>query len=278
MTSRTLAAIAVAAVLWGAAVAAQRGPAATPANLPGEVLALACAPKAAFGPPDTPLRITGGQDSSVHHSHAPGDLVTINAGSQNGIEVGQEFYTRRILVSRHEPITRETPATMTTTSWIRVYAVDDTLSLATITHACDTVEIGDYLEPFKLPTMPTMASNKPKPQRDNYGHVMMGNSRRAAFGKGDFFILDRGSDHGVTPGAQFVLYRNKLQPQNFLYDLGEAVAVDVTPETSTLLVTVSRDAIAEGDLVAIRGAWKVSTTDDYKSDPSRTASITVPAR
>jgi hypothetical protein len=100
--------------------------------------------------------------------------------------------------------------------------------------------------------MPQVASNKPKPERDNYGHVLTGDSRRRVFGKGDFFLLDRGSDHGVTPGAQFVLYRNKLQAENFLYDLGEAVAVEVTPETSTLQVTVSRDAIQAGDLVAIR--------------------------
>jgi hypothetical protein len=282
---RCLAAIAMAAVLSGATVAGQRGPAATASNLPAEVLALACAPKAAFGPPDSPLRVTGGQDSSIRHSHAPGDLITINAGSQNGIEVGQEFYTRRTLVSRHEAITRATPGTIITTSWIRVYSVDDTMSLATITHACETVDIGDYLEPFKVPTMPTIASTREKPLRDNYAHVMLGNSRRASFGKGDFFIMDRGSDHGVAPGTQFVLYRNKQQAQNFLYDLGEAVAVDVTADTSTLLVTVSRDAIAEGDLVAIRGMWKEppdpqkkDTADAQKDEPSQTASLTAPAR
>ena len=285
MTSRTLATVAVTAILGGASVAAQHGPAATRANLPADVLALACAPKAAFSPPDTPLRITGGQDASIRHIHAPGDLVTLNAGSQNGIQVGQEFYTRRILVSRHEAITRETPGTMVTSSWIRVYAVDDTMSLATITHACDTVEIGDHLEPFKLPTMPTISSNKPKPQRDNYGHVMLGNSRRGSFGKGDFFIIDRGSDRGVEPGTQFVLYRDKVQPQNFLYDLGEAVAVDVTPDTATLLVTVSRDAIAEGDLVAIRGMWKEpaapqkkAKAEAQKDEPGQTAALTPPAK
>ncbi len=278
MRSRTLAVIAMAAVLSGATVAAQRGPAATASNLPAEVLALACAPRAAFGPPDSPLRITGGQDSSVRHMHAPGDLVTINAGRQNGIEVGQEFYTRRILVSRREAITRETPGTTITTSWIRVYSVDETMSLATITHACETVDIGDHLEPFKLPTMPTIVPSKEKPLRDNYAHVMLGNSRRGSFGKGDFFIMDRGSDQGVAPGTQFVLYRNKEQPQNFLYDLGEAVAVDVTPETSTLLVTVSRDAIVEGDYVAIRGTWKQASADDQKNEPSQTASLTAPAR
>ena len=49
-----------------------------------------------------------------------------------------------------------------------------------------------------------------------------------------------------------MLYRNKLQAENFLYDLGEAVAVEVTPDSSTLQVTVSRDAIQSGDLVALR--------------------------
>jgi hypothetical protein len=278
MTSRTLAAAAAAAgVLGGAAVQAQRGPAATAANLPAEVIALACAPRAAFGPPQTPLRVTGGQDSSARHSHAPGDLVTINAGTRNGIEVGQEFYTRRILASRPDA-TSGTPATVITTSWILVYSVDDTMSLATITHACETVDIGDHLEPFTLPAMPAIASDKPEPQRDSYGHVVAGDARRGSFGKGDFFILDRGGDHGVAPGAQFVLYRDKQQSGNFLYDLGEAVAVDVTAKTSTLLVTVSRDAILEGDLVAIRGTWKSVTADDDHNGPGPTASLTESTR
>ena len=252
MTSRTFAAVAVAAVLGSAMLTAQRGPAATAVRLPAEVIGLACAPRAALEIPDTPLRVTGGQDGAIRHSHAPGDLITINAGSQNGIEVGQEYYTRRTLIADREKISPTTPATVLTSGWIRVYAVDDMWSLATITHACDTVDIGDHLEPFALPTMPKVASNKPKPERDNYGRVLTGESRKRLFGKGDYFLLDRGSNQGVKPGAQFVLYRNKQQPENFLYDLGEAVAVDVKEDSSTLQVTVSRDAIREGDLVAIR--------------------------
>ncbi len=252
MTSRTFAAVVLAAALAGTTVAAQRGPAAAAAHLPAEVLALACAPKAALEVPNTPLRVTGGQDSFVRHSHAPGDIITINAGSQNGIEVGQEYYTRRVLVSNREKITHETPATIVTTGWIRIWAVDDAMSLATITHACETINIDAHLEPFALPDVPVVSSKQPKPQRDNYGRVLTGESRRTTFGKGDFFLLDRGSDHGITKGAQFVLYRNKLQADNFLYDLGEAVAVDVSAQSSTLKVTVSRDAIQSGDFVALR--------------------------
>jgi hypothetical protein len=231
---------------------AQRGPAPAATNLPPEVLALACAPTMAFEVPPMPLRVTGGQDSFVRRIFHPGDLVTINAGTNNGIEVGQEFYVRRVQAPSGGRVTRDTPGVVRTTGWLRVYAVDAGLSLATITHACDTVETNDYLEPFSLPEAPEPAAVRLKAQRDNYGRILMGADRRTSFGRGDFIIVDRGSDHGVTRGALFAVYRDKRQEGNFLYDLGEAMAVDVKPETSTLFVTVSRDAMSAGDYVALR--------------------------
>jgi hypothetical protein len=178
--------------------------------------------------------------------------VTINAGTKNGIEVGQEYYVRRLQVDRREPISRDHPATIRTTGWIKVYAVDDEMSLVTVTHACDTIEVGDYLEPFTLPVVPTISKDRPKPQRDHYGKVLVGTDRRTNFGKGDYFVINRGSDHGVEVGSQFVLYRDKKQAENFLYAIGEAVATDVKSEMSTVQVTVSLDTIQSGDYVALR--------------------------
>ena len=222
-------------------------------HLPANVLALACAPNMAFEPPPTPLRITGGQDSFVRRTYSPGDLLTINAGTDNGIEVGQEYYVRRVQAAERRPVTRANPATIRTTGWIRVYAVDKQMSLATVVHACDTIDVDDFLEPFVLPRGPAAADTAGvKPQRENYGRIVLGTDRRRSFGKGDFFIVDRGSDHGVSVGARFVVYHDKQLAQNFLYDLGEAIAVDVRPETSTLQVLVSRDAFRAGDYVAIR--------------------------
>ena len=231
---------------------AQRGPAPGPTHLPPDVLALACAPAITFEAPPTPLRVLGGQDSFVRRIHQPGDLITINAGTDNGIEVGQEFFVRRVQPPSGGRVSRETPGVVRTTGWIRVYAVDAGMSLATISHACDTIEISDYLEPFVMPVTPPASADRPRAQRDNYGRILLGADRRTSFGRGDFVIVDRGSEHGVTPGAQFVIYRDKRQAENFLYDLGEAVAVDVKPETSTLFVTVSRDALSSGDYVALR--------------------------
>src|SRR5688572_8895309 len=176
MTSRRLlGTLAALGLLAGATPAlAQRAPAAGVTGLPAETLSLACAPSVTFEPhTGAPLRITGGQDSTARRIYFPGDLVTINAGTRNGIEVGQQFFVRRALSTRREPVTRETPATIRTAGWIKVYAVDDTMSLATVAYACDTVQVDDYLEPFVMPLVPAPLAERPKAQRDNYGRVVM---------------------------------------------------------------------------------------------------------
>jgi hypothetical protein len=178
--------------------------------------------------------------------------VTINAGIKNGIEVGQEYYVRRLQVANMAAISRDTPAAIRTTGWIRVYAVDDEWSLATITHACDSIEVDDYLEPFKLPVVPTISKDRPKPERDNYAKVLVGSDRRTSFGKGDYVVINRGADFGIEPGSQFVLYRDKKMDKNFLFEIGEGVATEVKADMTTVLVTVSLDAINSGDYVALR--------------------------
>lgn len=235
-----------------AAAAAQRGPAPAATHLPPAVLALACAPKAVYEMPARPLRVTGGQDDVERRMFRTGDLVTINAGTDNGIEIGQEYYVRRVLTDGDRVVSRAAPGNIQTLGWIRVYAVDKEMSLTTVTYACDTIDVGDYLEPLVLPVVPVVQAEAPKPQRSNYARIMFGLDRRRSFAERDYFVIDHGSDHGVSVGARFVVYHDKQIPGNFLYELGEAVAVDVTPETSTLQVTISRSSFSAGDYVAIR--------------------------
>src|SRR6185503_6378843 len=123
---------------------AQRGPAPEITRLPADVIAQACAPALAFERPLQSLLITGGQDSVTRHVYGPGDLVTINAGSDNGIEVGQEYYVRRLQAPRGTSMSRTSPGSIRTVGWGRVYAVDKTMSLMTISHACDAMNVGDY--------------------------------------------------------------------------------------------------------------------------------------
>jgi len=105
------------------------------------------------------------------------------------------------------------------------------------------------------------------PRRD--GHILIGTDRRTMFAKNDFFTVDRGSDHGVTVGARFIVYRDKRRMETlyltaikdlpdtvatpeFLFEMGEAVVVDVKPEVSTVKALFARDAFVSGDFVALR--------------------------
>ena len=79
--------------------------------------------------------------------------MTINAGRKNGIEVGQEYYSavaghrHRAEVTPDDAGHHRTRAGSRSAPWTR-------MSLVTVTHACDTIEIDDHLEPFELPVVP----------------------------------------------------------------------------------------------------------------------------
>src|SRR5262245_21703583 len=104
-----------------AAASAQRGPAPAAPNLPADVIALACAPKATYEMPPMPLRSTGGQDVVERRSYGPGDLLTINAGTDNGIDVGQEYFVRRVQPEWARKPSRAVAANIQTVGWIRVW-------------------------------------------------------------------------------------------------------------------------------------------------------------
>jgi hypothetical protein len=250
--NRTAALFVALAFVAPPAVSAQTGPAWAATHLPADVLALTCAPSAAYETPAVPLRVTGGQSLEVRDSAAPGDLITVNAGRANGMQVGQEFFVRRLLKDRDQVVSRATPGTVQTAGWIRIYAIDEEMSLATIVHACDTVLVGDYLEPFALPVAVPRTAKQGKPERDNYARVLPGRDRRQTYSAGDFIVIDRGRDHGIAPGSQFVVYHDKKEKGNFLYEVADAVAVDVRETSSTLSVTFSRNAVTVDDYVSMR--------------------------
>jgi hypothetical protein len=230
----------------------QRSPAIATSHLDAEVLALACAPVAATARPNAALRISGGQDTHPRQTYTQGDFVTVNAGTRQGLQVGQEFFVRRLVAPRGVPMNAQNPGTVRTAGWVRVYAVDEDISLATITYGCDGMQVGDYLEPLALPAPLKALPPEGTPER-SYARVILGNDRRTEFGAGDYLVIDRGSAQGIMPGAHFVLYRWKRKaPENFLAAIAEGIAVDVQTDSATLSLTQSRDSVMVGDLAAMR--------------------------
>lgn len=225
-----------------------------PPPLPGsaEEIALACAPRATHTAPTDPIRIVGGTDVVERRIYGRGDTVSLSAGSDDGVAVGQKYFTRRILTDAYRAPSRQALGNVRTTGWVTVTLVEETKSLATVTYSCDTVDTGDYLEPFELPAIVSPDSSSKAPASGNFATVLFGLDNRKAVGIGDFFVINQGTDHGVTSGARFAIYREPPTPRAFRVEVGEAVAVQVSPESSTLRMTHARSAVIAGDLAAIR--------------------------
>src|SRR5262245_37889064 len=106
-----------------------------PQLTPGQI-AVACAPSPIFGvyPIDAPM-IAGNQDTVTRRLVGDSNALVINAGTDRGVQLNQRYFVRRVYRSA-ENIRSDDPHPVQTTGWLRIVAVNKTLSLATVEHTC----------------------------------------------------------------------------------------------------------------------------------------------
>jgi hypothetical protein len=232
-----------------AAWAAQAAPSVAPR--PDVLEQIACAPAALPAPAPATLRVLGG---NVHGRimFGPGDAVIIGAGSAQGIRKGQQFFVRRAINDASvKPPKVGALYGVHTAGWITVVDVKDTLAVATVTHACDGVLEGDYLEPYVAPVVPPAASVSGTPDYDHPGHIILADERRQTGYPGLVMLIDRGSDDGVRPGQTASIYRETVGGQGPIIDVGRATVISATAKSSLVRVGATREAVYMGDLVAL---------------------------
>lgn len=210
---------------------------------------MACGPNAALSAPVAPIRIVGGEEAK-RALFAPNDRVIINAGSSQGVRVGAEYFIRRQVADRFAERVPDTvqPISIRTAGWLKVTDVRTDTATGTITHACDSINEGDYLEPLVMPAVPSAVAAG-EADFENPGQLLMGDERRQMGSVGTLMVLDRGSDHGLRPGQRLTIFRTTAGGP--ILRVGEATAVKVSPETSMVRIEQARDAIYVGDKVAI---------------------------
>ncbi len=204
--------------------------------------------------PAVSLRVIGVQDTQPRYAFAPGDSVVLSAGRAGGVEPGQRYLIRR--ASRgpsRQPISAAAPGAVRTAGWLTVTAVDDGTALARIDYACDGVHPNDYLEPYVLASLPATDAGTGAPQHDQMARILFGTDQTGVFGAGSLFAIDHGSQHGVEQGRRFVVYRDTGTGRPLVI-VGEAVALAVGPDTSTVVLIRSHFEALTGDYLAMRAA------------------------
>lgn len=213
---------------------------------------LACGAQAGLVMPKQPLKVVGGEPREKT-LFGTGETVVINGGTAQGLQPGQVYFVRRVVPDQfaRRMVGTEQTYSIHTAGWVRILEVQASHAVATITHGCDGISEGDYLEPFKLPPLPEARLAAGEPDFANPGHIVLGDERRQSGAAGDMMVIDRGSDHGLRAGMKVTIFRELVDPGGPLFRVAEATIVMVRPENSTIRIEMSRDAVYVGDRVAI---------------------------
>lgn len=214
---------------------------------------VACADIPVTTPPTAgKFTVAGSARVNGRQMMATGETVVIEAGTAQGVAVGQQFAARR-LDGGPRAFGRGVDgyAGIRTAALLTVTSVDDRFALARIERACDGVMVGDYLEPITMPTIQAVSAAG-APNFADRASVLFGTDLRQVFGDGDVLAINRGSAQGVTRGTRFALYRDGHNGLP-LGELGEAVVIDVTEGTSRAVLVRVRDFVSSGDVAVMRG-------------------------
>jgi hypothetical protein len=215
---------------------------------------LSCADLPTYSEPQPTHRLLAAHegDAKLRRAFASPDMLAIPGGTSAGLQVGQQFFVRRLLTSpNHEKPSAEVPGMVHTAGWITVVGSDEFAALARIDHACDGFLKGDYLEPFVAAPMPSTIATQGAPKFDDMGQLLFGNDGRRSFANGDLIVINRGSTHGVTAGARLGIFRD-TKTGGPLVLVGQGIVLTVGGDTATVIADRVRDVLRTGDWVGLQ--------------------------
>ncbi len=234
------------------AAAASIGAQAADRPLSSLEVAVACAPPPALDLPSNVPHIARAQDTVPRSLFEPRDLLVVDSGARNGIQLGQKFFVRRPVYAEAD---RLHPRGILTLGWLSIVAVNDTTAIGSLDHFCGGISRGDYLEPYAAPAVPAGADRDDASGELDFstlGRVVSGIDKHTTVGVGSLLLIDRGTEQGVQLGARFAVYRDLRTGGMPLTSVAEGVVLSIGKSMSLARVTRSRDAIVPGDYVVPR--------------------------
>jgi hypothetical protein len=225
---------------------------------------IACAPMSPTVRPGQAIRVLG----SYQHGRllfGPDEPLIVNAGANQGLKAGQQYYVRRVV---HDRFTQWTlgyePISVHTSGWVRIVEVQPDTAVATVTQACDGVIYGDYLEPFTEPVVPADAGVAGEADFAHPAHITMGDEKQQTGAAGSLMVVDQGADQGIRPGQMLTIYRPTSSEPDYMMDygptlqgrgpsmrVGTARVLVVQPNRAVVRIESSREAIYIGDFAAV---------------------------
>lgn len=164
--------------------------------------------------PEMP-EIVGALEEQEQRRFSDGDVVYINAGSQQGIREGQNFQIIRPRGDVKGTLKQKRGFIGTyiqEVGQLQVFKVREHTSAAQITFTCDTALLGDLLTqiPDRQSPLERSAGNLDifaDPSGKQYGRLIMAKDNREMVTRHDVVYIDLGSEDKVKQGDYLTIYR-----------------------------------------------------------------------
>ena len=159
--------------------------------------------------------IVGALEEQEQYTYANGDVVYLNAGSQQGIKEDQSFQIirpRGTVKGVHKEKRGFLGIYVQEIGQLRVFKVNENTSAARITFTCDMALLGDLLAPIPDRESPLLRAGADldqfaAPSGKQTGRLMMAKGNREMVTRNDIVYIDLGGEDKINPGDYLTIYR-----------------------------------------------------------------------
>jgi hypothetical protein len=197
------------------------------------------------------IRIIGGERQNEKSHFEDGDLIYLNKGTADGLEMGQLFLTVG-LRAKVEKI----GTVMERHGRARIVRLDDRMASARVEKGCGRILVGDFLIPFEEEQGEIgkdLGYGDMDPNASKHGYVIYIENDFHISGSGQWALINMGRQHCVQIGDQLNIF-HRAAPNLPREAFASAIIIDVRGATSTIKILGARDVVDIGSEVQINSA------------------------
>lgn len=172
------------------------------------------------------------------------DIVYINGGKNDGLEIGQLFFLVEVLakVDGYGYLACKRGR-------VRLINCEPEQSVGRIEKSCGHVTIGNFLFPYeeKEGLLGRDLGFEPYGPigRGPVGHVIFQENDFVQVASGHWAIIDLGKEDGLEVGQQLTIYK-RVSPKVPREAIANAIVIEVSRKTATIRILSAKDAIYKG--------------------------------
>ena len=192
------------------------------------------------------IRIVGGERMNEKSVFSDSDVIYIDKGAADGLEIGQLFLTigLRAKVGKIGTV-------MERHGRARIVRLEDRMATAKVEKGCGTVRVGDFLVPFEQDAGEIgkdLGYGDMDPNASRHGKVIYIENDFHIAATGQWALIDMGRQHCVQIGDQLNVF-HRAKPDLPREAIASAIVIDVRGATSTVKILGARDVVDIGNEV-----------------------------